>query len=410
MDYDKLKRAVAGEASAIRAITRLQPADGPGAKIFPPTYEQGRYCIEQRWVDGESVTCVLLDSVQSQANRMETALLDARRSGRLSFPDIEVVFPANLDLPFERISVLEAPHRIADAILRDSNLNGTPFRDSEVGQQFVRATARNARGVLEISPVSLLFGYWDSTGLGTGGLGAKFARLIASEIVGYYVEVGQRGAVRVDPLGIQRGIILYEKGEFPYWTPSPENAVTDDKGNPKKVARRSGDKKEAGRPSVINHGNILAGIEAGGVSIRYALQNSVINFAALRQLYFGDPDPDSEVNQVARTYLAALALCALTALWERGYTLRSRCLLQPESRNVELLPLHPGKPEPIERLNFEQARKLFDEARDEAIRHGFDVDGKLIELHPCNELQDLIRENLQRINPLLGPEEEDAES
>jgi len=234
MDYDKLKRAVAGEASAIRAITRLQPADGPGAKIFPPTYEQGRYCIEQRWVDGESVTCVLLDSVQSQANRMETALLDARRSGRLSFPDIEVVFPANLDLPFERISVLEAPHRIADAILRDSNLNGTPFRDSEVGQQFVRATARNARGVLEISPVSLLFGYWDSTGLGTGGLGAKFARLIASEIVGYYVEVGQRGAVRVDPLGIQRGIILYEKGEFPYWTPSPENAVTDDKGNPKK--------------------------------------------------------------------------------------------------------------------------------------------------------------------------------
>lgn len=83
-----LKAAVRGSAAAFRCVTDYQPAGGPGDKVFPPTYEGGRYATEQR-IDpetGEVQDCVLLDSVQSQANRMELALLEAHRNGAASLP------------------------------------------------------------------------------------------------------------------------------------------------------------------------------------------------------------------------------------------------------------------------------------------------------------------------------------
>jgi CRISPR-associated protein Csb1 len=76
MQLDELTKAVAGNAAAVRAVTRLEPAGGPGDKVFPPTYmKEGRaetkYAVEKRHVDGREVLTVLLDSVASQANRME---------------------------------------------------------------------------------------------------------------------------------------------------------------------------------------------------------------------------------------------------------------------------------------------------------------------------------------------------
>src|SRR5262245_31426713 len=64
-------------ASAIRLRQRLLPEGGPGDKIFPPTFAGGVYCWEHRRIDGRSVPCVLLDSVASQANRLEEALAEA---------------------------------------------------------------------------------------------------------------------------------------------------------------------------------------------------------------------------------------------------------------------------------------------------------------------------------------------
>src|SRR5262245_8830005 len=90
-----LQAAVAGTAAALRCRTCLQPAGGAGDKVFPPTYAGAVYAIEQRRVDGEKdpVTCVLLDSVQSQANRQEDALQDAFDQGRIKLPVIAVEFP-----------------------------------------------------------------------------------------------------------------------------------------------------------------------------------------------------------------------------------------------------------------------------------------------------------------------------
>ena len=85
-------------ASAIRRRATLQPAGGDGEKVFPSTYEGGNYATEERVVEGEKRPCVILDSVASQANRMELALLEAETSKRISIPVVEVDF-AKAGLP-----------------------------------------------------------------------------------------------------------------------------------------------------------------------------------------------------------------------------------------------------------------------------------------------------------------------
>ena len=50
LTLDSLRERVAGTTAAIRIVTELQPAGGPGDKLFPPTYAGGVYAIEQRRV------------------------------------------------------------------------------------------------------------------------------------------------------------------------------------------------------------------------------------------------------------------------------------------------------------------------------------------------------------------------
>jgi CRISPR-associated protein Csb1 len=142
LSLETLKKAVAGEYTAIRRITRLEAL---GAKIFPPTYEGGEYATEERHVprhvekdekDGnfETVSTVLLDSVQSQANRMEMALLRAYDAGRLKMPMLAVDFAGEGTDPLladiGRLTALEAPHRMCDAIFRDALYQGQLFRSA----------------------------------------------------------------------------------------------------------------------------------------------------------------------------------------------------------------------------------------------------------------------------------------
>lgn len=51
-----------------------------------------KYALEWRRIDGSPALCVVLDSVASQANRMELALLDAWDRGELAFPMVRVDF------------------------------------------------------------------------------------------------------------------------------------------------------------------------------------------------------------------------------------------------------------------------------------------------------------------------------
>src|SRR5580698_2114119 len=112
---DRLVRAVREDA-AIRRVRRLQPTGGPGDKIFPPTYPGDgrnappRHVFETRRVGGDNVLCVLVDSVQSQANRLEEALLRARRHDAIAFPAITVDFAGTAVADIGEITTLDAPH------------------------------------------------------------------------------------------------------------------------------------------------------------------------------------------------------------------------------------------------------------------------------------------------------------
>src|SRR6266850_1261056 len=84
-DLDQLTAAVTTHA-AVRRRQRLQPVGGKGDKIFPPTYpgeERNnplpRHVYERRRLNDTEVWCVLVDSVQSQANRLEESLLQRLR-------------------------------------------------------------------------------------------------------------------------------------------------------------------------------------------------------------------------------------------------------------------------------------------------------------------------------------------
>jgi len=353
---DYLKRLVAGEAVAIRGTATLEPAGGPGDKVFPPTHSVderraiSRYAFEKRRMGGREVDCVLLDSVQSQANRMEDALQALWADRRIALPVIAVDFGA-VAPDVGMVTSLTAPHRVADALLRDSLLDGTFFRLSELGRSFTDATPRNAAALFKVCPTGLVFGLWDSTGP-KGGLGAKFARALVSEIVGIGAYAGSKTASRIDPTGIvtKAAEVLVAEDADERWTHDPALAKKE-KGKPVKL----GD----GRVSEVNHSNIPPTIDslAGGVTIDNAVQTVVLSVAALRKLSFAGGDAE------ARTVLAALGILAVLAAESRGHDLRSRCLLVP--RKGEALKLQAvrrdGETEELA-LDLEGAIALYDAA------------------------------------------------
>ncbi|MFZ5594320.1 MAG: type I-G CRISPR-associated RAMP protein Csb1/Cas7g [Pseudomonadota bacterium] len=224
LTLDVLKNSVKGSAAAFRCVTEYQPAGGPGDKIFPPTYEGGKYAVETRMIDGKPVDCVLLDSVQSQANRMELALLEAHRSGELTVPLLVTRFDQEALPKKFLVTSLDAPHRVADAIFRDSLLDGVMFRKSEKGRQLDTVETRNATALFGLCPMALVFGVWDSAGP-RGGLGAKFQRALVSEMIGINVSQGKKTSSRIDPLGIEKRSGPVFRKEDGDWTLNPELAV-----------------------------------------------------------------------------------------------------------------------------------------------------------------------------------------
>ena len=329
MSLSVVRDAVCGTAAAFRCVTEYQPAGGEGDKVFPPTYEGGKYATEQRRVPGleQPVPCVLLDSVQSQANRMELALLEAWERGRIPLPVLTVDF-GGFDLPKPlRITSLEAPHRIADALLRDSLLANVPFRESAIGKELEHVDARHATALFRYCPTTLILGMWDSTGP-KGGLGAKFARAMVSELVGYSAVVGVRTSSRIDPAQIMLQAGPLYKTKNGGWTLDEAKAVKE-KGKPVRLG-----KDGKGKPSEANHGNVTPTIEEGngGVTLAKAIQTTVLSLAGLRRLRFpinGESRTDPDRDDVARTVLATLALCAAALAQESGCDLRSRCQLHP---------------------------------------------------------------------------------
>ena len=380
ISLDHIRDSLAGNAAAFCSVTDYQPAGGPGDKVFPPTYEGGSYATEPRYIDGEEVPCVLLDSVQSQANRMEAALLEEWESGRAPLPVITVDFSGDdLPKPF-RVTSLEAPHRIADALLRDSELNGVMFRQSGPGRQLDTVDVRNAAALFELCPTALIFGMWDSTGP-RGGSGVKFQRALVSEIVGLHAKQGRRTSSRIDPAQIQRSAGPVYRTQDGGWTLDQAE---------------SGERNSRGvRPSEVNHGNIAPSIADGGFTISKALQTTVLSLPALRRLRFplNGTGPDPQVDLAARTTLAAQALFAATLVREQGADLRSRCLLHATAPVIWKLLDRPGDEPRQFDLSSGQAREVYQQAVQEARDAGLPWLEQEMVLKPSRQLLALVRQS-----------------
>lgn len=296
LTFEELQKAVRS-AAAIRLRAVLDGMGGDGDKVFPTTYAGGVYAVEDRRIDGKVVRCALLDSVQSQANRMEEALLGAflptwrefgkaQAAGADPLAALSDVSNANTcDLPLLALYIdnhgcvtsLTAPHRVHDAIFRDSNIdettNGntspTRFRESRIGREIVAARLHDATALYRYCPTALIFGTWDSTA-GEGLDAAKIPRAVVSEIIAIDITPGVRTASRIDPLGIRResakiyqlkadprdwaAIVKDEQGNDVYiGAASTDELQVDKKGNPKPFGK--------GKPADINHGNIPPDIE-----------------------------------------------------------------------------------------------------------------------------------------------------
>ena len=276
---------------------------------------------------------------------------------------------------------------------------------------------------------------WDSTGF-KGGLGVKFERAMVSEIVGVNAVAGVKTSSRIDPLSIQKDAgPLYRRpdGGFTVDPAQALNELKDGEPTGKKILFKKNSKgqdvahapenssfPDQGRPSEANHGNVTPGIDyrrdqnrnlikdeegqpipVGGYTLSSAEQTIVISFPALRRLRFPimrtkrnsnelEVVLDREVDNAARTVLAALGLCAAALAAEAGLDLRSRCLLWPtEPLKWELLG-KPGKKDEDIALEAVDAIKLLKDAIKAAKEAGLPWRGQPLQLVPSDDLVRLV--------------------
>ena len=127
LNLETINELLADEQYRGLSVTRvLQPLDGTGSAVAPPSYAgpQGapkgpRYVdSERRLEDGTVVKTCLLDSPQSQANRVEETLLRLVRAGDLELPLHELVV-----LGLGVLTDLDLPHRVFDAAIGSAKLD-----------------------------------------------------------------------------------------------------------------------------------------------------------------------------------------------------------------------------------------------------------------------------------------------
>lgn len=276
----------------------LLPVEGEGSVIFPPTYADIGYNIDVL-SDGTKVASI--DSVGAQANRMEP-MFKAAQKGQTENPLAALVPQISIDLGENRaVSILDAGHRLGDAIIRSSSL-----KDQAKSAFELYLKAGDASAVGRLAPTSLVFGVWDSR-----DTSAKLPRIVQSVVRAWNVDVITRSAQYSPPIDYSALEVFSED----------ERAKQEN--DPKSPLAKRG------------FVHVPAGSMPGGVIARGPILRDVtVNLVALRRL-------DSEKDGAAlRRYVLGLSLIAAAEPMD-GF-LRQGCLLT-------LDPSKPGLWEAVQR-------------------------------------------------------------
>ena len=275
---------------ALHMKQRLVPVEGEDAVFFPPTYAYPdkspyRYCIDQL-SDGTKVAQV--DSVGSQANRMEP-MFKKSDAGRPDNPRAKLVPQVEIVLDDTRtVSILDAGHRLGDAIVRSSELKDVAQKAFQLLLEKGDATA-----LAKLAPTSLVFGAWDSR-----DTQAKLPRIVQSVVRAWDVDALTRSA-QYEPAVDYAALDVFSAEE--------KEKAEGNAANP--LAQRG----FVHVPAVGSHGGIVA---RGGI-----YRDVTLNLIALRQL-------DGPKGDLLRRYVLGLALVAATDSVD-GF-LRQGCLLTPD--------------------------------------------------------------------------------
>lgn len=353
--YQQLADAAA-RASVITLRARLISATAlPGDErqlVFPSTYaEVGHLCSPAR-EDG-SHEYVLIDSTQSWANRLEEVADELP-----GLPRIEV------DVAGQVLSACKLPHRVYDATLRDSELEGVPFRSTELGESLVKARPENATALLKHAPTVLLFGGWDSfAGIKVGA--SKWPAALSGQILGFDATLARKAGLRADPLGVTLDSFRAYQSADPgkYWTLDENEAARDDKGKPITL-----------KPSEVGHGNILAQLVHRGAWVKGMELRSALSLTRLRRYHFPvDGAVSPEADCAAHTLLASLAVLLLAERLDRGLDLRAGAELDVTELAWSVRSgLSGDHPLPV---TLEDARAAFQAARESAASVGLPFAG-----------------------------------
>lgn len=262
----------------------LLPVEGPGAVIFPPTYADIGYNVDTL-SDGTKVATI--DSVGAQANRMEPIF----KAEEIGAPGPLAKLVPQIDIAYGNqkvVSILEAGHRLGDAIIRSSDI-----RD-EAKAAFERfLDTGDASAIAKIAPTSLVFGVWDSR-----DTQAKLPRIVQAVIRAWDVVEIKRSAQYNPPIDYAALEVFSEEER------------TKQEGDPKSPLAKRG------------FVHVPATGALGGIVARGPIERDVtVNLVALRRL-------SGENGQAVRRYALGLALVAATE--ELDGFLRQGCLLTPD--------------------------------------------------------------------------------
>jgi CRISPR-associated protein Csb1 len=288
----------------------LMPVEGENAVFFPPTYADVGYNIDDL-ADGTRVATI--DSVGSQANRIEPIFGGEDSELAALVPQVKIDLGEG-----HSVSLLEAGHRLGDAIVRASSLK----EDAQMAFKEFLAKG-DATKLAKLSPTSLVFGVWDSR-----DTQAKLPRLVQSVIRAWDVDTLTRSAQYVPAFD-------YSKLDV-FSTEEKEKSEGDAKSP---LAKR-------GFVAVPATG-ALGGIIARGPILR----DVTINLVALRRL--------SAASDTEKLQRYVLGLCLVAGTEPLDGFLRQGCLLVPN-------PKQPSAWEEVERtgerktiaLSNTDARKL----------------------------------------------------